>query len=632
MKVKLLVIQFLFFFSQNVNGQADRIKLLDHDLKLAKTDTHKIKLINEIVGLLNSNIRMNEIDKYLKEGLKLSENIKDKYWKASIYENYGLYYEKLGEYDKSKVYFEKALEIHNGKNDDRSRASSGTCWVEIGAIYNKKGNLKKGIEYNLKGADAWEASNLQEKYLALGNIYGNIANMFFQNNQLDKALQYDLKGVKIREKGKNNSVEDAKAYMYLSMDYSGFKKYDSAAIYLKKGKILVDKLKVPVLTAEYDRIFAKLYYDQKKYAEALPYGLEALEIGYQIKDHDAIRNSHNILTKIYLAKNIAKEALAHSQAELLISRKQKSNKNIMIALFNLSKVENRIGLHKEAYTHLLEYKVLKDSVFSSAEKLKLNEIEAKYNGAQKQNEILQKTIALEKSSNNMKLLGGGFGLLSLLAGLGFYSYKKKEKAKTLETELQTQRTERQRIASEMHDELGGNLTSLMYLAHNLKDKSTKNDQVDKIIQTSGNISESINEIVWALNQEQNQLADWVMYVRGKTAEMLENASVQYSFDISETIPERTLSNLEKRNLYLVVKEAINNALKHSNASEYSVSMNFETGIDIKIRDNGQGFVENGAPKTGGGNGLKNMKSRMEEIGGTIDWRNGQGTTVDISLT
>ncbi|MGL4631313.1 MAG: ATP-binding protein [Leadbetterella sp.] len=191
--------------------------------------------------------------------------------------------------------------------------------------------------------------------------------------------------------------------------------------------------------------------------------------------------------------------------------------------------------------------------------------------------------------------------------------------------------ERQRIASEMHDELGGNLTSLMYLAHNLKDKTSKNDQVDKIIQTSSGISESINEIVWALNQEQNQLADWVLFVRGKTAEMFENASLQYAIHSPANIPERILSNLEKRNLYLVVKEAVNNAIKHSKASQYEVNMNFENGIHILVQDNGQGFIENGTPKTGGGNGLKNMKRRMEEIGGTIAWSNGEGTKVKVSL-
>jgi signal transduction histidine kinase len=631
MKIKLLLFSILFVGNLYSYGQEDKIKLLIHDFKLAKADTHKIKLINELVRVLDSNKRLKEEKIFLDKGLILCDKVEDKYWLANMLLNYGIYYESLSQDDKAKVYYDKAIALLKNRKDMNSVSCMGTCWAQMGAIYNRKGELETGMKYLLKGADVWDKSNLKEKYTALGNIYGSMATDFYHVNQMEKALQYDLKGVKIREKNKVMTAEDAKAYIYLSSDFSALKKFDSASLYLSKGKMLADKLKVPALSVEYNRIFAKLYIDQKKYKEALPYGLESLRIGKEMENDNFLSNSHNILSLIYINLKQGSKALIHSKIELEMARNEKKNRSIMIALFNVSRSENMVGQYKSAYEHLLEYKVLKDSVFASTEKLKMNEIEEKYNGAKKQNEILEKTIALEKSSNNMKLLGGGFGLFSLLAGLGFYSYRKRERAKSLESELETQRLERQRIASEMHDELGGNLTSLMYLAHNLKDKATKNAQVDKIIQTSGNISESINEIVWALNQEQNQLSDWVFYVRGKTAELFENAGVNYKFNILEPVPDRTLSNIEKRNLYLVVKEAINNALKHSKASHYEVNMDFESSISIEIKDNGIGFIENGSPKTGGGNGLKNMSRRIEEIGGTIAWSNGEGTSVKIKI-
>jgi two-component system, NarL family, sensor kinase len=177
----------------------------------------------------------------------------------------------------------------------------------------------------------------------------------------------------------------------------------------------------------------------------------------------------------------------------------------------------------------------------------------------------------------------------------------------------------------------------MYVAHNLQTQNIDNQQVNKIIQTSSEISDSINEIVWSLNQEQNSLKDWVMYVRGRTAEMLENAGIEYEFNISE-IPEKLLTNQEKRNLYLVVKEAINNAIKHAQATKIEISINLNSlptaegwGGAIDIKDNGNGFVENGTPKSGHGNGLKNMQKRMQEIEGSIEWKNGEGTTVKLRL-
>jgi signal transduction histidine kinase len=192
--------------------------------------------------------------------------------------------------------------------------------------------------------------------------------------------------------------------------------------------------------------------------------------------------------------------------------------------------------------------------------------------------------------------------------------------------------ERQRIASEMHDELGGNLTSLIYSAHNLKEKSHQEGHIEKIIKSSGEISDSINEIVWALYQEQNTLEDWVVFVRERTSEMLENTELKYRFHVPESIPKVELTNEVKRSLYLVVKEAINNVIKHAHATKIDIYFRLKKEINIEIRDNGIGFLENGSPKAGGGNGLKNMSRRMEEIGGTIAWSNGEGTRVKISLT
>jgi signal transduction histidine kinase len=205
----------------------------------------------------------------------------------------------------------------------------------------------------------------------------------------------------------------------------------------------------------------------------------------------------------------------------------------------------------------------------------------------------------------------------------------------LEVQLEKQKTlskERQRIASEMHDELGGNLTSLIYAAHNLQGKSFQEVHIDKIIKSTGEISDSINEIVWALYQEQNTLADWVAFVRERTAEMLENATIKYDFHMPKSIPTIELNNQVKRSFYLVIKEAVNNVIKHAQASQVDIYFNFKNEIKIVIKDNGIGFLENGTPKPGGGNGLKNMNHRMEEIGGNITWKNGKGTTVTITHT
>jgi two-component system, NarL family, sensor kinase len=470
--------------------------------------------------------------------------------------------------------------------------------------------------------------------LMLASSYNSLSSFYADFGMLEKQLFFGLKGIVAGKKYK-----DVKGLLGAMNNTATV--YLSQKEYFKANEILKEQLKLSTLQNKprsIERAYTNLVqiYVQTDNLKQLniyfpKYKAFVEENGDEIMKEDNWSNFYDYEAKYHLYNLKFNDAEKSIDKGLLFAEKS-TYKQQLLNLY-MTKADIYTAWHKfEKATVYFEKSDSLEKSLRDLDMIKFGEdLETKYKLSQKQNEILQKDIALQKSQNNMAWVLGGFGLLSILGGLGFYSFRKKQQTKALEAELITQKTERQRIAAEMHDELGGNLTSLMYLAHNLKDKASKNKEVDKIIQTSGNISDSINEIVWALNQEQNLLADWVFYVRGKTAELFENAGMQYTYTISEPIPERMLSNIEKRNLYLVVKEAINNAIKHSKANKYEVNMDFERGISISIRDNGIGFIENGTPKAGGGNGLKNMSRRMGEISGSISWSNGEGAIVEIKL-
>ncbi len=469
--------------------------------------------------------------------------------------------------------------------------------------------------------------------LMLASSYNSIGSFYSDFDMTEKMIYFGLKGIEAGKKHKdlkgllgamNNT---ATAYMDL-------KEYSKAI------ELLTEQLKIATLQNKPrsieraytnlcdifiqtdDLIQLNIYFPSyKKFVESN---------GEEIMKEDNWSNFYDQEAKYHLY-NLRFEDAEKSINKGLEFAEKSTFKQQLLNLY-MTKADIYTAWHK--FEMATVYFEKSDSLEKSLRDLELikygEELETKYKLTQKENEILQKDLKIKESQNRIWLLSGGFLLISLIAGLGFYSFRKNQIAKNLKNELETQKQERQRIASEMHDELGGNLTSLMYVAHNIKTQIPDNQAVNKIIQTSFEIADSINEIVWALNQEQNSLSDWVLYVRGRTAEMLENAGINYQFEISE-IPEKQLSNVEKRNLYLVIKEAINNAIKHAQATKIEVLMNFKDAIFISINDNGKGFIENGSPKTGSGNGLKNMKKRMTEIGGNIDWKNGNGTTVELYI-
>lgn len=195
-------------------------------------------------------------------------------------------------------------------------------------------------------------------------------------------------------------------------------------------------------------------------------------------------------------------------------------------------------------------------------------------------------------------------------------------------------TERNRIATDMHDDLGAGLSQIMYLTREAIDKT--NDGSLKLIlkktrTKSDNLIDKMNDIIWSLNTSNIYLEDLLVYMKSSFSEFIEILPKKFSFNMPENIPAIELKNEVKRNVYLVCKEAIHNSLKHSKASEISMSILIQSkNLNIEIVDNGIGFdVNKNSLK---GNGLNNYFKRMNSIGGTVSLdSNKNGTTIKFII-
>jgi signal transduction histidine kinase len=191
--------------------------------------------------------------------------------------------------------------------------------------------------------------------------------------------------------------------------------------------------------------------------------------------------------------------------------------------------------------------------------------------------------------------------------------------------------ERTRIATDMHDDLGAGLSRIKFLSEKLKfhqEATVFATDLNKISSYSDEMAEKMGEIVWALNQRFDSAGDLVAFCRAYASELLEEKKIAFQFS-AQVANDKRLNGELRRNIFLVVKEALHNIIKHAGATEVEMRFEINTGLLIQIADNGKGFdVHHLRPFS---NGVENMRKRMEEIGGTIEFTNHAGTKVAIHL-
>jgi len=213
------------------------------------------------------------------------------------------------------------------------------------------------------------------------------------------------------------------------------------------------------------------------------------------------------------------------------------------------------------------------------------------------------------------------------------SAKLKRRLRELERQHALQR-ERERISKDMHDEIGSGLTMVAILSELAQRDRVCPDKLEnhlqKISETAHELVDSISEIIWAINPRNNALDNLAAYLRRYAAQYFELTPMRCRLDFPEAVPDYPLPAEFRRHIFLVAKEAIHNVVKHSKATAVEMKLiSYDHTLEIVIKDNGRGFC----PETvnGGGNGLTNMKKRIDEIGGNFEILSqpNAGTTVRI---
>jgi signal transduction histidine kinase len=206
--------------------------------------------------------------------------------------------------------------------------------------------------------------------------------------------------------------------------------------------------------------------------------------------------------------------------------------------------------------------------------------------------------------------------------------------KDLDRQLMLER-ERARISQDMHDDIGASLTRISMMTEMVKNREDVGDGAKQwlghISGTSRGLMEEMSQIIWALNPRNDNLAGLITYLRRFAFEYLEPAGIKCYFGSPAELPAKALSVETRRNIYLVLREALHNVVKHSGAKGVDIRWSMVDGrFSISIKDDGKGFDPDKLEFPG--NGLLNMKKRMKDIGGEIAIRSelGEGTEIEVT--
>lgn len=221
-------------------------------------------------------------------------------------------------------------------------------------------------------------------------------------------------------------------------------------------------------------------------------------------------------------------------------------------------------------------------------------------------------------------------LIVIIFGLIFWLFQYRQQ--------QRQKIEaiRNRIAKDLHDDMGSTLSSIRIISEVLQSQLPDNQSntaamLQRISQGAASLSDSMQDIIWSIKTDNDTLEDMLSRMRSFALKLLESKQIQFKSNITENFDHTFLSIEQRRNIYLIFKEAVNNAVKYAQCTEIQFIIQvIDKHFTMIIVDNGQGFDDT---QISYGNGLQNMQKRAQELKGNCNIQSelGRGTRVEVKI-
>jgi two-component system, NarL family, sensor histidine kinase UhpB len=536
---------------------------------------------------------------YFLNALKMAEEIGNKNGIEVFLGNIGMAYSTQGDYLKALEYYFKALRM---AEESGNKIGIARHFSNIGVVYDDQGDYPKALAYYFKALKM--AEELGDKQLQANNI-GNIGIVYSYQRDYTNALNYFFKDLKLR-KELGDKVGEAEALINTGITYgSQGDKTKELDYYLQALKMMEELGDKNGIAASLGNI-GSVYMSTGNFKEAEANLKRAIAIDDSIGNQNDLRQFEESLSKLY--DTTAQVAMRNGQWQMAAEK------------------------YKLSMMHYKKTIALKDTLFNQEKNDEITRKEMNYEFDKKEvatNAAHDKQLAVaDVEIKKQKLIKNFFiGGLALLLILSFFVYNNFRTANKLKLQ-----NIRNRIASDLHDDVGSTLNSISVYSEVAKQKSPAVvDELEQIGDASRKIIEVMSDIVWTINPKNDTFENIISRMGTLAYNLLKAKNIEHTFQADESLNETKLSLESRRNFYLIFKEALNNLVKYSNATRASISLTSENGmIKLSVRDNGTGF---NVAQTSKGNGLLNMKARAEEMKAQlkIESEKGSGTNVELIL-
>jgi two-component system sensor histidine kinase UhpB len=661
-KILTLIIFLVTFISLN-NAQEQRVlDSLLNLLKLAKEDTSQAHILIDLAGFYMYTDPQKSFE-YGSQALALSQKQNSKIYIIESYQTLSAYYINSGKPDSSRDYLLKAIPLieeigHKHYlsdafrnlsinafylNDYKGAFSYAEKALQLATEVNDSARIARmlnivGLNYRDITADYPMAlsyllrslsinQEISTKHALGANLY-DIAFIYSYVKNYDKALEYGKQAMQI-SKENNNVLLLAEALAFLGGIYFLKNDLDTAQIYYKEALEATENTNYIITKIIAHHGLAEIKLEEGDIDKALELLDRALQMSMTIGDQD-------MLASTFLRFNLAYgKAKKYAKAnEYLFKAQAIGNQLNRIDLLkdtysNLADNYQHLGDYKKAFEYQEAYYKLNDSIKGEQVLKKTAELEVRFETEKKEKEIALLNIDKEVSKVEIKkqkvlknAFIGGLGLLSILTVVVFSNFRNRNK-------LRLQRI-RNRIADDLHDDIGSTLNSISVYSEVAKQKSpTVVQELEQIGEASRKIIDAMSDIVWTINTKNDSFEQIILRLRSFTYNLLRAKGIEHTFHADENLDSMKLSMEKRRNFYLIFKETLNNLVKYSNASHVSISLTHEHHfIILTISDNGIGFD---SKKTYTGNGLLSMKTRAVEMQAILKIESEVGSGANIEL-
>jgi len=561
----------------------------------------------------------------------------------------------MGRWDSARLYFEELLDIKRTRGDSLELISDLT---QLGHMLSSQGKFGLGQQYHFQ---ALELAGLRKDTFLMCGILTDLTKSYYNQENWEKTIEYGRRVLDLLAPYRLRGLE-ASNYRLLGLAYQKLGRDKEALQAFRQAQASYRSMSSPPAEALQVEIhITEVLEKEANYEEALQLLLEALKQRQKYSVGPDMLELHIVISDIYLKIKQPKKALFHLQKAEGLSKKLDSKRSLEQSFGLMAESYAQLGNFRRGYSLKIQQGELRDSLFNQERSRVVQELETKYQAAQKDRrnaelavEIANKQLELEKNNSiilkktqqNYVLIGSLAFLLALMAFLFFLYHnrqrlleqrmmtlQKEAEAQNLRAVLQGEEQERQRVARDLHDGLGALLASVKVLFQTLEVEfpftlnSKHYQKADRLLDHACKEVRSISHNMVSSTLQEYGLEQAIHSLCQLTRNHHNLEINEVLFGLDDSIGEEV-----QISVYRIVQELLRNIVKHAKAREVLLQVSAEDGLLIlTMEDDGIGFSTHKTESHG--IGLNNIRSRVQYLSGKIDIDSspGAGSTINIEI-